>query len=167
MLLSDRRQGKLEHPIRLHQHAAYLRRSIVKGCSMELLIPDGAQVHITVGVPPLLALPHDPPAVASPIDRPHGRTAKGLLTGVLLIGAVQVRRFLPHHAETASAARSPTASAVSAVTESNTAAEIPRAFRTQMAQPPQLTPPPGVAAPVSGSPAAAPSAAPNPFGLQG
>jgi hypothetical protein len=137
---------------------------------MELVIPNGAQVHITIRQPPLLALPHDSPAVASPTDRPRGRIAKTLLAGVFIIGAFQAGRFLPHHAETASAAQPPANSASSSATGGSTAAEIPPAFRTQMAQPPQLTPAPGVAAPGSSNPAAAPSTAPegpNPFGLQG
>jgi hypothetical protein len=57
---------------------------------------------------------------------------------------------------------------------SGAAGEIPAAFRAQVAQPPQVTPPPGaapVAAPggsVGGgaAPATAPSTT-NPFGLQG
>jgi hypothetical protein len=137
---------------------------------MELVIPEDAQVHITIGHPPLLALPHDPRAVASPPGRPSGRIGKGLLAGVLLIGAFQAGRFLPHRAETASAAQPPATIAGPGVTNGGAAAEIPPAFRAQMAQPPQLIPPPGGAAPGSGSGAAAPSAAPaapNPFGLQG
>ena len=54
---------------------------------MELVIPDGAQVHITVGQPPLLALPQDPRAVASLPERSSGRIVKSLIAGVLLIGA--------------------------------------------------------------------------------
>ena len=60
---------------------------------MELVIPDGAQVHITVGQPPLLALPQDPRAVASLPERSSGRIVKSLLAGVLLIGAFQAGRF--------------------------------------------------------------------------
>jgi hypothetical protein len=137
---------------------------------MELVIPDGAQVHITIGQPPLLALPRDPSAATSPTDRPRGRIAKGFVAGVFLIGAFQVGWFLPHHAETASAAQPAASGAGSGVTEGSAAAEIPPAFRTRMAQPPRLTLPPGVAAPSSGSAGTAPSTAPvspNPFGLQG
>jgi hypothetical protein len=141
---------------------------------MELVIPDGAQVHITVGQPPLLALPQDPRAVASLPERSSGRIVKSLLAGVLLIGAFQAGRFLPHHPETASAAQPTAAAAVPGVTGSSAAGEIPPAFRAQIAQPPQVVPPPGAApaAATGGSiggataPAAAPTPA-NPFGLQG
>src|ERR1700722_214712 len=139
---------------------------------MELVIPDGAQVQITVGQPPLLALPQDPRAVASLPERSSGRIVKSLLAGVLLIGAFQAGRFLPHHPETASAAQ-PTAAAPG-VTGSSAAGEIPPAFRAQTAQPPHVVPPPGAApaAATGGSiggataPAAAPAPA-NPCGLQG
>ena len=143
---------------------------------MELVIPDGAQVHITVGHPPLLALPHDRSADAPPPGRSTGRLAKGLVAGVLFIGAFQAGRFLPHHAQTASAAP-PAALAGSGAADGNAAGgnaagEIPPAFRAQMAQPPQVVPPPGAAAPASdmggstGSPTAAPAPpAANPFGL--
>jgi len=138
-----------QQPIRLHHHAAYSRQSKVQR------LFDG------IG---------DPRAVASPPSRPGGRIGKGLLAGVLLIGAFQAGRFLPHRAETAPPAQPPATIAGPAVTNGSAAAEIPPAFRAQMAQPPQLIPPPGGAAPGSGSGAATPSAAPaasNPFGLQG
>jgi hypothetical protein len=167
---------KAQQPIRLHQHAAYSLQSIgAEGCSMELVIPDGAQVHIMVGQPPLVALPNDPRAVASQPERPSGRIVKSLVVGVLLIGAFQTGRLLPHHAETASAAQ-PTAAAgtVPDVTGRSAAGEIPPAFRAQIAQPPHVVPPPGAtpAAATAGAAGgvAAPVAAPapaNPFGLQG
>jgi hypothetical protein len=141
---------------------------------MELVIPDGAQVHITVGQAPLLALAQDPRAVASLPERSSGRIVKSLLAGVLLIGAFQAGRFLPHHAETASAAQPTAAAAVPGVTGSSAAGEIPPAFRAQIAQPPQVVPPPGAAPAAATAGAAggvaAPAAAPapaNPFGLQG
>jgi hypothetical protein len=137
---------------------------------MELVIPDGAQVHITVGQPPLLALPQDPRAVASLPERSSGRIVKSLLAGVLLIGAFQAGRFLPHHAETASAAQPTAAAASPGVTGSSAAGEIPPAFRAQIAQPPHVVPPPGAATGGSTGGATAPATAPapaNPFGLQG
>ncbi len=137
---------------------------------MELVIPDGAQVHITVGQPPLLALPHDPRAIAPSSDRPRGRIAKGVLAGVLLLGAFQAGRFLPHHADTASAAPPMATIVAPGVTEGSPAAgEIPPAFRAQMARPPQVVPPPGAvpAASTGGTVAPVPTPAPtNPFGLR-
>ena len=133
---------------------------------MQLVIPDGAQVHITVGQPPLLALPHDSRATAPSSERQRRRVTKGILAGVLLIGAFQAGRLLPHHADMASAAP-PAAAIASGATEGSAAAEIPSAFRAQMAQPPQVVPPPG-ARPVAppGAPGSG-TAPPNPFGLQG
>ncbi len=138
---------------------------------MEVVIPNGNQVHITIGQPPLLALPHETRAVAVPSERPRGRIAKGLLAGFVLVGAFQAGRFLPHRAETA-AAQLATGPAGTGATESG--GGIPPAFRAQMGQPPQVVPPPGAApagtAGGSSGNAAAPAAAPasaNPFGLQG
>ena len=54
---------------------------------MELVIPDGAQVHITIGQAPTLALSHDSPALRAKPDYRSGRIAKGLLAGVVLFGA--------------------------------------------------------------------------------
>ena len=137
---------------------------------MELVIPDGVQVHITVGHPPLLALPHDPPAVASPPGLPRGRIAKGLIAGVFLVGAFQAGRLSPHRAETAAAAQPP---AAVATTDGSAAAEIPPAFRALLGEPPHVVPAPGAAptAPTGGvksdaGPAAAPAPT-NPFGLRG
>jgi hypothetical protein len=151
---------------------------------MELVIPDGAQVYITVGQPPLLALPHQPHAVAPQYppqpERSGGRIVKTLLAGVVLLGAFQAGRLLPHQPDTAAAAQPTTAhltaAAAPGATESSAAGEIPQAFRAQVAQPPQVIPPPG-APPAAGGSAtggsgrsAAPAAAPapaSPFGLQG
>jgi hypothetical protein len=91
----------------------------------------------------------------------------------LLVGAFQAGRFLPHRAETASAAQRAGGFSGTGATESG-GGEIPPAFRAQMAQPPRVVPPPG-AAPAAGAGgsaggAAAPEARPapaNPFGLQG
>jgi len=141
---------------------------------MELVIPDGAQVYITVGQPPGLALPHESHAVAPQPPRSNGRIVKTLLAGVLLICAFQAGRFLPHHPDIPSAAQPASAAAVLGMAGSGAAGEIPPAFRAQVSQPPQVIPPPGassVAAPGasvgrSTGPAAAPATA-NPFGLQG
>jgi hypothetical protein len=150
---------------------------------MELVIPDGAQVYITVGQPPLLALPHEPHAVAPQPARSSGRIVKTLLAGVVLLGAFQAGRLLPHQPDTAAAAQptteQPTAAAATGLAQSSAAGEIPQAFRAQVAQPPQVIPPPGAApAAAAGSsvtggsvrggaaPAAAPAPA-SPFGLQG
>jgi len=142
---------------------------------MEVVIPNGTQVHITIGQPPLLALPYDKRAVAIPSEGPRGRIAKGLLAGFVLVGAFQAGRFLPHRAETASAAQLAAGRSGTGATESGGGnGEIPTAFRAQMGQPPQVVPPPGAApagtAGGSTGNAAAPAAAPasaNPFGLQG
>jgi hypothetical protein len=142
---------------------------------MELVIPDGAQVQITVGHPQFVALPHDPrPLTTAPV-RTSGRILKGLAAGLLLMVAFQAGRLLPHRAETASAAQ-PSPSVAEAPSEPGTGqvADVPPAFRAQIAQPPQVIPPPGAARPgVNAVPAGAPAppagtpAAPNAFGLQG
>ena len=141
---------------------------------MELVIPDGAQVHITIGQPPVPALQHDTGPIALLPEQPRGRIAKGLLAGALLFGAFQAGRFLPHHAGTADAAQPQAASAGSGLTGYSNTGEIPPAFRAQIARRPQVLPPPGAApvaapdGPTSGAPTQAPAPAPaNPFGLQG
>ena len=96
---------------------------------MELVIPDGAQVHITIGQAPTLALSHDNPALQAKPDYRSGRIAKGLLAGVVLFGAFQAGRFLPHHPDSALAAQ-PAASV--GTLDGGSAAEIPPAFRAQM-----------------------------------
>ena len=138
---------------------------------MELVIPDGAQVHITIGQAPTLALSHNNPALPAKPDYRTGRIAKGLLAGVVLFGAFQAGRFLPHHPDSALAAQ-PTASV--GTSDGGSAAEIPPAFRAQMGNAPQVVPAPGAVtpspshAPSGVAPAPAPaSATPNPFGLQG
>ena len=141
---------------------------------MELVIPDGAQVHITVGHPPLLALPDESRAITATTARPRGRLGKALLAGIFLIGAFEAGRTFPHHADATSAAQPPAVVAGSGVAEDRDAGEIPRAFRDRIEQAPQVVPPPGAAsvAPTNGStgsagvPAAAPTQA-NPFGLHG
>jgi hypothetical protein len=142
---------------------------------MELVIPDGAQVQITVGHPQFVALPHDSrPLTAAPV-RTGGRILKGLVAGLLLMVAFQAGRLLPHRADTASAAQaSPSAAEAPSEPGTGQAADVPSAFRAQIAQPPQVIPPPGAARPgVNAVPAGAPAppaatpATPNAFGLQG
>ncbi len=140
---------------------------------MELVIPDGAQVHITIGHPPLLALPDEARAIAPSTERSRGRLGKSLLVGALLFAAFEAGRIFPHRAESASAAQPPPKMADSKVSEDRDAGDIPRAFRARIAQPPHIVPPPGSApaAPLGDStggppaPAAVPTQS-NPFGLQ-
>ncbi|MEA2767393.1 MAG: hypothetical protein QOD93_355 [Acetobacteraceae bacterium] len=142
---------------------------------MELVIPDGAQVQITVGHPQFVALPHDPrPLTTAPV-RTSGRILKGLAAGLLLMVAFQAGRLLPHRADTASATQpSPADAEAPSKPGTGPAADVPPAFRAQIAQPPQVIQPPGAARPgVNAVPAGAPAppagtpAAPNAFGLQG
>jgi hypothetical protein len=140
---------------------------------MELVIPDDARVHITIGQPPLLIPPSDTRAVTSVSEPPRGRIAKAILAGVLLIGAFQAGRFLPRHPDTASAAPTTAAAVAPGATDGGAQGEIPPVFRAQITQPPRVFPPPG-AAPAAASvgsadDAAVPAATPasvNPFGLR-
>ena len=134
---------------------------------MELVIPDGAQVHITIGNAPLLALPNEtapqPAALKS-----GGGFLKGVVAGVLILGAFQAGRVMSHRgdpippAQASVEERTPTVLPHAAATAAQPAdAEIPPEFRSKLAQPPQVAPPPGqaaVAAPGAPTPA-------NPFGL--
>jgi hypothetical protein len=134
---------------------------------MELVIPNGAQVHITIGKPPLLALPSEtapqPAALKS-----GGRFLKGVVAGVLILGAFQAGRVMSHRgdpippAQASVAERAPPAlPRTAAPADQPEAAEIPPAFRDKLAQAPQVAPPPGQAAVVApGTPTPA-----NPFGL--
>jgi hypothetical protein len=134
---------------------------------MELVIPDGAQVHISIGNTPLLALPNEtvpqPAAVKS-----GGRFLKGVVAGVLILGAFQAGRVMSHRddpippAQASVAERaSPVLPPAAAPANQPEAAEIPPAFREKLTQPPHVALPPGqaaVAAPGTPTPA-------NPFGL--
>jgi len=134
---------------------------------MELVIPDGTQVHITIGNAPLLAMPNE---AASQPATPNsgGRFLKGVVAGVLILGAFQAGRILSHRgdpippAQASVAERAPPVLPRAATpADQPVAAEIPPAFRDKLAQPPQVAPPPGQAAVVApGAPTPA-----NPFGL--
>jgi len=141
---------------------------------MELVIPDGAQIQITIGHPPPLALAHDTrPTLPATARSRGGRILKGLGAAAIVIVAFQAGRLLPPRTDTASAAQATSAPMPArSAGERGAAAEIPSAFRAQLAQPPQVIPPPG-----NGPPARAPdsrsanapvpgtSAPSNPFGL--
>jgi hypothetical protein len=134
---------------------------------MELVIPDGAQVHIMIGTAPLLALPNEtapqPAALKS-----GGRFLKGVVAGVLILGAFQAGRVMSHQGDPIPPAQAyvahrtpPVLPRAAATADQPEAAEIPPAFRDKLSQPPQVAPPPGqpaVAAPGTPTPA-------NPFGL--
>jgi hypothetical protein len=134
---------------------------------MELVIPDGAQVHITIGNAPLLALPNEtapqPAALKS-----CGRFLKGVVAGVVILGAFQAGRVMSHRGDPIPSAQTsveertpPVLPRAAAAADQPEAAEIPPAFREKLTQPPQLAPPPGQAAVVEpGTPTPA-----NPFGL--
>jgi hypothetical protein len=140
---------------------------------MELVIPDGVPVFITVGHSSPTLLPYEPPAGASRSAGQGGRVVKTFLAGLLLVGVFQAGRFLPHHPDKASAAQAVPTAAPLPATGPSAADDIPPAFRAQMAQPPQVVPPPGTPAIVPGQPGnegslpPAKTAPPNPFGLQG
>jgi len=134
---------------------------------MELVIPDGAQIHIAIGSGPPLALPNEnAPQLAA---RQRGsRFLKGVVAGVLILGAFQAGRIMSHRgdpippAQASVEARTPPVLPRAAAAATQPAdAEIPTAFRDKLAQPPQVAPPPsqaGVVAPGAPVPA-------NPFGL--
>ena len=140
---------------------------------MDLVIPDGVPVHITIGNgPPLLALPHetDVRVVPAPRGSSGGRLVKSVLAAVLLFGSFQVGRFTGHHVDTVSNAQAASEARAAPVpaTQADQAAstEIPPAFRNQMAQAPQVSPPPGQA-PRTKAGTSGPTEPPasNPFGL--
>jgi hypothetical protein len=134
---------------------------------MELVIPDGAQVHITIGNSPLLALPNETAPQPATL-KPGGRFLKGVVAGVLILGAFQAGRVMSHRDDPISPAQAsvqertpPVLPRAAAAADHSEAAEIPPAFRDKLGQPPQVAPPPGQAAVVApGAPAPA-----NPFGL--
>jgi hypothetical protein len=134
---------------------------------MELVIPAGAQVHITIGNAPLLALPNET-APQPAIPKSGGRFLKGVVAGMLILGAFQAGRIMSHRdhpippAQASVAERAPPGlPRTAARADQPEAAEIPPAFRDKLSQPPQVAPPPGqpaVAAPGTPTPA-------NPLGL--
>ena len=128
---------------------------------MQLVIPEGAQVHITVGHPPQLSLSG---ATAMPSA---GRVLKGFLAAVVIFGAFQIGRFIPHHPDAvpfARAADTGQAQTVRPVRPTDGVqpdpSQIPPAFRQELARPPQMEPAPGHVAVSPNAPAPA-----NPFGL--
>ncbi len=134
---------------------------------MELVIPEGAQVHITIGNTPLLALPNETaPQPATP--RSSGRFLRGVVAGVLILGAFQAGRIVSHRGDPIPPAQAsvverapPVLPRAGGAADQPAGVEIPPAFRDKLAQPPQVAPPPGqavVAAPGTPTPA-------NPFGL--
>ncbi len=134
---------------------------------MELVIPDGAQIHITIANAPLLALPNETaPRPATP--KSGGRFLKGVVAGVLVLGAFQAGRIMSHGGDPIPPAQAsiaeqapPVLPRAAAAADQQEAAEIPPAFREKLTQPPQVAPPPGQAAVVApGTPTPA-----NPFGL--
>jgi hypothetical protein len=150
-----------------HVVASFRNKRVAEDKGMELVIPDGAQVHITIGNAPLLALPNEAaPQPANP--KSGGRFLKGVVAGVLMLGAFQAGRILPHRGDPISPAQAsvaerapPALPRAGAAADQPAGVEIPPAFRDKLAQPPQVAPPPGqpaVAAPGSPTPS-------NPFGL--
>ena len=156
---------------------------------MELVIPDGALVHIAIGNPPLLALPSEAPAAPAlpPAPRRGHPYLKGLLALVLLVGAFEAGRRLPPSGEGVAPARAALAtrdalppSADQALlpgrpssfepTPPNRAAapaQVPPSFAEQLRQPPTILPPPGRSTSGNpGGPAGTTGSAPgNAFGL--
>ncbi len=134
---------------------------------MELVIPDGAQVHITIGNTPPLALANETPPQPAAVQS-GGRFLKGVVAGVLILGAFQAGRMMSHRGGPIPPAQAsveertpPVLPRAAATADQPEAAEIPPAFRGKLSQPPQVAPPPGqpaVAAPGTPTPA-------NPFGL--
>jgi hypothetical protein len=136
---------------------------------MELVIPDGAQIHITVGHPPQLACPGAPLLQAPPdvVLPPRRRPlVKGALAISLLLGAFLVGRHYGVPSE-------PIGQATAALTAANLgplpdrdavgphqgepAAQVPPALAEALRRPPTVVPAPGQTAP--------PGSAADPFGL--
>jgi len=147
---------------------------------MELVIPDGAQVHITVGHPPLLAPPpaQVPQRLTEAVALPRRRTLlKGAAVAALLLGAFLVGRHSgipPAPIDPATAAmtgpnlgpvpvehafpdRPLSQTAAAGPAPGQPAAQVPPALAEALRKPPTVIPPPGQAAP--------PVGAPDPFGL--
>ena len=134
---------------------------------MELVIPDGAPVHITIGNAPLLAQQNETAPQRATL-KSGGRFLKGVVAGVLVLGAFQAGRVMSHRVDPIPPAQAsvadrtpPVLPRAAATADQPEAAEIPPAFREKLAQPPQVAPPPGqaaVVAPGTSTPA-------NPFGL--
>lgn len=147
---------------------------------MELVIPDGAQVHITVGYPPLLASPVAQvpqtllEAVPSPRRRPllKGAVATALLLGAFLCGrhfdvpsepidpataALTAPNLGPLPVEHAFPDHPLAHKKVAGPAQGDPSAQVPAALAEALRKPPTVILPPGHAAP--------PGSAPDPFGL--
>ena len=104
---------------------------------MQLEIPDGARVHITIGGPLLLASPPDTVANQTPakLNRP-------LLTGIAVVAVLfvgfQFWRNGPGHGGAMQAA-----SMAQATERPPSTTEVPPGFRQRLDLPAQVTPPPG------------------------
>jgi hypothetical protein len=153
------------------------RNPMTEDRRMELVIPAGVQVHITIGRTPLLALP-DEIARERPPARPSRPLLKGVLALVLLFGAFEVGRHVAAWPDTTGPTRAAFAMPGQApalgpeqhafpdrplpreaVAAGAPAQQIPPEFRQQLEQPPSVIPPPGQT-----PPGAAPEK--NPFGLE-
>jgi len=134
---------------------------------MELMIPDGARVHITIGSTPLLALPNET-ATRPAALKSGSHFLKGVVAGALILGAFQAGRVMSHRGDPIQPAQAsveertpPVLPRAVSTSDRAAAAEIPPAFRDKLALPPQVAPPPGqaaIAAPGDPTPA-------NAFGL--
>jgi hypothetical protein len=147
---------------------------------MELVIPDGAQVHITVGHPPLLAptAPQLPQTLTEAVPLPRRRPLlKGTAVAALLLGAFLVGRHSgipptpidpataamtgsnlgPVPVEHASPDHPLPQTAAAGPSQGQPAAQVPPALAEALRKPAIVIPPPGQAAP--------PVGAPDPFGL--
>lgn len=124
---------------------------------MELVIPDGARVHIIIIGGPLLALPNE---VARPLPEPARAWGQPVLRAVLavslIVGGFEAGRFVPRQPAAVPGAQA------AAQAPAPSPGDVPSGFREQLSQPPQVAAPPGQAKPPAGAPAS-----PNPFGLRG
>lgn len=139
---------------------------------MQLEIPDGVQVHLTIGAPhaaaPLLALAD---GTTARLRTPSAmvRFVKGVALAAILVGCFQAGRLTSSRTEPVQAAQAANASAAAQVSASSLipapsaqtpSTEVPPAFRDQLARAPQATPTaPPAPPPGRGQPP------PNPFGL--
>jgi len=143
---------------------------------MELVIPEGARVHITIDNTPVLAVP-DETAPTRPPARPSRKLLKGALALVLLFGAFEAGRHLAAQPDASGATRAafampgqapapspeqhafPDRPLREALAPAAPTQEIPPEFRRQLGQQPSVIPPPGQTPPGG-------AAVKNPFGLE-
>lgn len=130
---------------------------------MELIIPEGAQVHITIGAPaaPMLALPA-PTQEAAP-SKTRRPLLKGVLASFLLFGTYTIGK---HTGSVASSVQTASAGMPAAAqlpeqhafpdrplprptnqVAASDPTQIPSEFTQQLRQAPTVVPPPGQAAP--------------------